>query len=74
MEKKIMNKLEEIIAKKVAEIKTQYRALVSFTKKLFFDEKNIVPSDEEILKYVEESEKNGSFSLRDFAKWILTRK
>ena len=73
MEKKIMNKLEEIIAKKVAEIKTQYRAPGSFTKKLF-DEKNIMPSDEEILKYVEESEKNGSFSLRDFAKWILTRK
>ena len=70
-----MNKLEEIIAKKVAEIKKQYRDPGLLTRKLFDDRKiNSIPTDEEIQKYVIESEKNGSFSLRDFAKWILTRK
>jgi len=74
-----MNKLDDIIKKKVAEIDIKYSAPGTAPKKLskLFRETKIsnLPTEDEIREYVRNALKGspGEFSLIEYAKWIIQR-
>jgi len=73
-----MKQLSDIINLKVAEIKKQFSTPVKIkSPDKLYNGKTIdgLPTEEEIREYVRQSETGspGTFSLVDYAKWILDR-
>jgi len=72
-----MKQLNDIINSKVAEIKKQFSTPVKIkSPDKRYNEKTVdLPTEEEIREYVRQSEVGspGTFSLIDYAKWILDR-
>lgn len=73
-----MNKLDQIIGMKVAEIKKQLSTPVKIkSPDKRYNGKTIdgLPTEEEIREYVRQVETGspGTFSLIDYAKWIIER-
>lgn len=73
-----MKQLNDIIGSKVAEIKKQFATPVKIkspNKKCNGKTIDGLPTEEEIREYIRQSEAGspGTFSLVDYAKWIIER-